>query len=124
MSEPGVTVRVMGARELRRALKKAGENMSELRTAHKNAGLTVANAARGRAPRRTGRLDASVKSKPTTTKARVGSNLVYAAPIHWGWPDRNISPNPWLWSAAKETEATWIADYEREIQAIIRKVET
>ena len=30
------------------------------------------------------------------------SNLKYAGPVHWGWPDHNIEPNRFLWDSLSD----------------------
>ena len=39
----------------------------------------------------------------TVARARVRSSLIYAPVIHWGWPKRNIRPQPFVLDAALET---------------------
>ena len=56
--------------------------------------------ARVRVPVRTGRLRASIRSRPTTRGVRVltGGTIrtPYAEPIHFGWPKRGIKAQPYL----------------------------
>jgi hypothetical protein len=121
MTQPSFTVKVEGARELRRAMKGAGQSLKDLTSVHRDVGQVVMNAAQ--APVRTGRLQASMKSAPTGTKARVSSTLPYAAPIHWGVPSRNLSPNPWISRAAESTEQTWTNLYHTRVQELADQVQ-
>jgi len=104
-------------------MKKAGEDLGELTTVHREVGTVVLRRAESSAPRRTGALADSLRSQPTRTKARVGTRLPYGAPIHWGVPSRNISPRPWLSEAAVETEATWADLYRRRVEELITDME-
>lgn len=120
-----VTVKVDGARELRRALKRAGADMKELSAAHRAASSIVAQAAAAFVPHRSGRLAASIRAQATRTRARVaaGSSAVpYAGPIHWGWPRRNIAPSLFLTEAAADTEPLWVERYEAEVAKLVDKV--
>ena len=118
-------IRVEGAAELRRTLKRAGEDLSDLKTAHSAAAQIVAGRGRGTAPRRTGTLAASVRGSGTATAAVVragGARVPYAGPIHWGWPSRGITAQPWLSEAATDTETVWVAGYERDVERILDRV--
>ena len=50
------------------------------------------------------------------------ATVPYAGAIHWGWPARNISAQPFLTDAAKATEPTWTRQYLSDIQKIVDKV--
>lgn len=122
MTGPGIEVR--GARELRRTLRRAGADMSELNRVHKEAAALVEAATR--APVRTGRLQTTVRSAGTRTAGivRAGyASVPYAGPIHWGWPSRGIRANPFISEAAQRTEPTWFGLYEREIERLLDSIQ-
>lgn len=115
---------VVGGRQLRRTMKAAGLDMKDLNRAHKAAAQVVADEATP--PVRTGKLATTVRAGGTRTMGvvRAGYKSVpYAGPIHWGWPARNITANPFLSDAAQRSEPTWIELYEQEIDRIINKIE-
>jgi uncharacterized protein YcsI (UPF0317 family) len=119
------TVRVEGLDRLIRTLKKAGRDISDLTEAHARAGRTVAAAAIGRVPRRTGKLAATIRPAKQARRARVMAGraaVPYAGPIHWGWPARHISSQPFVSEAATATEPEWTADYRDEVVAALAKV--
>jgi hypothetical protein len=121
--KPGVEVE--GARQLRKTLKAAGDDLGELKAAHAAAARLVSAAAAARAPKRTGRLAGTVRGSGAASVAtiRAGSAAVrYAQPIHWGWPARNIAPNPFISQAAQATESVWVPLYEREVDHALSKV--
>lgn len=116
-------VKVEGARTFRRTLRRAGDDLSELRAAHAAVAGLVASAARP--PVRSGRLAATVRPAGTKTAAIVRAGFAtvpYAGPVHWGWPDRGIEAQPFAVDAAQQTEPAWVAIYTDEVQRILDKV--
>jgi hypothetical protein len=120
-----IGVRVTGGRKLRRALNDAGIGITELKEAHRQAAAIVEAAAKSRAPVRSGALQRSLRSSGTNTAGivRAGSGKVpYANPIHWGWPARNIRPNPFVAEAAGQSEHRWLTVYMAALDAAIDKI--
>jgi len=117
MPEP--VVRVEGADRLRATMRAAGMKLRDLSAVNRRTAAKVAAAAAPEAPRRTGALAASVKPSGTQRIAAVRSRLVYGAPIHWGWPARNIAAQPWLYEAAVATEPEWTGYYNEEIDKLV-----
>lgn len=113
-------VKVTGAKELRKAIRQiedaaAKKGMqADLKGAYRTAARAVEVQAKMEAPRRSGRLAGSIKSKGTTTGASIVAgglkSVPYAGPIHYGWPSRPnkskrwrggpIAANPFLTRAA------------------------
>lgn len=123
-------LRIEGGRNLRRTLREAGSDLSDLKDANAQAASIVSGRAQSWAPVRTGGLKASVRSSGTKTAGivRAGNNrksksgVPYAAPIHWGWKARNIRANPFLSYSAQATEATWIRLYESLVNTALSKI--
>jgi hypothetical protein len=144
LDRSGGTIRVEGARQLRRTLKQAGDDLSDLKAAHLEAAQLLVPAARQRTPiGPTGRLAKSVRAGATKSAAllRAGSSRVpYAGAVHWGrrvWPNIRyasvtpsgrrkhnsfIKPRLFLTESAKELEPRWVAVYERALEQAIDKV--
>lgn len=142
---PRAHLEVQGGRQLRSALRKAGNDLTDLKAVHAEVAAIVSNAARATAPRKTGRLADSVRPNASKTRARVAvgnnrstkSGVPYAGPIHWGWPRDSrtlprhihrapgwfIEPNPWITEAAQATEGRWVRVYSEEVSRIVRVVE-
>jgi len=132
-----VRVEVHGAKELRRAFRKAGGDVKDFRTVHREIAQDLAASARPMAPHgKTGRLAASVKGVGTVTKALItaGSPMVpYAGPIHFGWPTRPnpgrgwrggpIAPNPFLYAAVDRRRDEVMNAYEQHVERICAEVE-
>lgn len=121
---PG-TVQVTGAKELRAALKRMGQDTADLSAIHREAARVVAEAAEARAPRRSGKLAGTIKGKATKTRAQVvvGSRLVpHAGPIHFGWLRHNIDPNPFLYDALDDRGTQVVNLYEKRIGDLVERV--
>jgi len=122
---PKPVVVVEGARELRRTLKAAGDDLKDLQATNAEVARLVAARAMSDAPRVSGRLAGSVRGNSAKANASVkagGASVPYAGPIHWGWPKRNISPRPFVVDAAHATEPTWTDYYLRQIDQILSRV--
>src|SRR5262245_10148527 len=125
MAGAAPVVRVEGARELRRTLKKAGDDLADLRDLHRQVAGVIVPVATAGAPHLTGRLAGSLRTGATKTQAivRAGSAAVpYAGVQEWGWPRRRIRPQPFVVPAAHETEPRWTGIYLDGVQAIVDKV--
>lgn len=119
-------IRVEGLRQLKASMKRAGIDVQDLKDAHKAAAELVQRAAQPRAPRRSGRLAASMRSAGTQSAAIVragGARTPYAGPIHWGWPARHIVAQPWIAEAAEQTEPAWAHTYMAAIEAVVNAIE-
>lgn len=116
MSTPEITVQ--GVEKLTSTLHQAAEELSQMDTANAKAGSIIANAAKGRAPRRSGRLAGSISAD----RNGITISAPYAGPIHWGWPSRNIDPQPFAMEAARATEPQWIKFFEDEVQKALDNV--
>jgi hypothetical protein len=87
-------VRVSGIGELQAGLREIMAQLQDLKVVQEIA-ADAANLAASFAPRRTGRLRASIKGSKSKNRAQVragGARVPYVAPINYGWPKRNIAP--------------------------------
>ena len=133
----GTVVQIEGARELRRQLRKAEADLSDLKDLHRKIGEIVFYAARPNSPKgkrkppasRNRRLHQTLRYYPTRTSVRVmaGSKVVpYAMAIHWGrkvFPSQKSTYQHWIRQAAEKTEPEWTALFQAEIQKILDKIE-
>ncbi len=134
---PRAVVQVRGAKELRKTLRAAGDDLSDLRDTHREIAGIVTPRGRGLAPvGASGQLAASVRGSGTKTASiiRAGRKKIpYAGPIHWGWPTRPnaekgirggpIKANTFLATAAKQTEPEWVDRYMAATEQALQKVE-
>lgn len=118
-------VEVEGVDKLVREMKAAGLDVRDLSKAGRAAAKIVLAEGRARAPRRSGTLARSMRVRVSRTKAGIlgGNNAVpYAAPIHWGWPDRHIRENQFLSRAAVTTQNKWLPEYVKAVDKATAQV--
>lgn len=126
MSEGEGEIRVEGARQMRRALKAAGDGLDELKDAHQEAARIVLAEADQRVPRRSGALAATGRVNRAASKASIlygNAKVPYAPPIHWGSPSKHIKAHPWVIDAAVATEDRWVQAYTTAVEQLMDKVE-
>lgn len=119
-------ISVSGLSRLRRDLRKAGDDMGDLKEANARAASIVAAEAARRAPRKTGRLASSVRGNRAASRASVSAGraaVPYAGPIHYGWPARGIEANPFVTDAAQATEPIWIPAYETDLNKVAHSLD-
>lgn len=118
-------IQVTGAKELRRALKRMGADLADLKEINLEAARRVADRAAQRAPFRTGRLQRSIKARATKASGSVtaGGRLIpYAGPIHFGWPRHNINPQPFIYEALDDRRIEVVALYEKRVGDLVERV--
>lgn len=118
-------VQVDGARELRRTLRAAGDDLEDLKAANLQAAQIAATAARARAPRLTGQLAGDIRASGTKTAGTIRAGrkkIPYAGPIHWGWPARGIEAQPYITEGAQATESIWVPLYQELMDEALAKV--
>lgn len=128
---------VEGLRAFARALKDAESGLlDELKDTHREVGELVASTARANAPRRSGRLAASIKSARAQSGVVVSAgrkSIPYAKPIHFGWPSRPnrargwrggpIRPQPFLYDAVDQRRSEVVRVYAERLEEIAAKIE-
>jgi hypothetical protein len=118
----GPAIEVTGARELQRALSKMAGRTEDLKQVHERLATGLVALARTEAPIRSGALAGSVRASATKRALGLragGRGVLYAGPIHFGWPARNIDPNPFL-IRARDALAPQVAEgYERQVRELI-----
>lgn len=119
-------VRVIGAKELRAGLKRAGHDLSDFKETNLKVAGIVAGAARQVAPvGKTHRLQGSIRPGATLRAAivRVGkASIPYPAVDHYGNRAHNIKPNPWLVNVAHAEEPNFLPVYEDFISSLVDKI--
>lgn len=118
-------IQIEGARELRKQLRAAGDNLEDLKAANQRAADIAASEARRRAPKLTGALAGDIRTSGTKTAGiiRAGRKKIpYAGPIHWGWPARGIEARPYITEGAQQTESIWVPIYEALLDKELSKI--
>lgn len=122
-------IEVAGLARLKRTMRQAGADIGQLKDLNRRAASTAAPAVRAATPvgpAKSGHLHTTVRVGATGKAGviRVGNkSKPYAGPIHWGWPKRNIRPNPWAAEAARSTEGAWTEVYVQGIEQILSQIE-
>lgn len=117
------TVTLKGVATFVSTLDGAASAVKDLHDAADAAGRIVASLAATTAPRKSGRLASSVLPEVDASNVVVGSDLVYAPPIHNGWVAHNIAPNPFLATALDRLEPRVVAEYQKAVTAALGGVE-
>jgi len=134
-------VEVQGARQLRRTLKAAGEDLADLKAAHKQASTIALGGISPLVPVRSGRLAATLRAAGTNTAGivRAGKKAVpYAGMVQWGrkrWPsmistpkdpykqvNSFVKPRLFMTDGAKATEPEWVAVYEAALDRAMNQI--
>lgn len=116
------------AAAFRAKLQQMGVDLADFKTINKMIAANVAEEARGRAPvGPTGRLKGDIRGGGTKTRAYVSvgrKRIPYAGPIHFGWPARNIKPNPFLYEAI-DSRADEVRDvYAQRVDELAMRTRT
>jgi len=125
MTRPALRVEVEGLAELRRTMRRAAQDLGELKEVNAEAAEVILDSARRRVPRRSGRLASTLRSSGTKSAAvvRAGFKSVpYAPVVHFGWPEHGIEPQPFLTDAVDDTEREWRDLYRRAIARIMGRI--
>lgn len=118
-------VQVDGLKALIKSLRRAGDDLSDLKTANQEAATIALRGAQALVPTRTGALAASGRTAKQAARARFmfgSARVPYAGVVHWGWPARGIEENTYGSDGARRTEPVWTAAYSDAVQAICDSV--
>jgi hypothetical protein len=133
----GGEFRVEGGRKLRATLKAAGDDLTDLKQANKDAAEIAARASAALAPEVSGKLRRTIRAAGTKSAGiiRAGTKAVpYGPAVHWGrlwWPNKQASPRhiskvrpqPFLSDGATSSEGRWLPVYEKQLEEIISRIE-
>ena len=118
--------KVDGLKALQKEIRKTEDvgMKKQLRLANKEAAQVVADQAKVEVPRRSGRLARSIGVQASQTsafvKAGTAARVPYAGPIHFGWPKRNIRPQPFLYEAMDKRIGEVRKAYEKNLGKITK----
>lgn len=128
------TIRVEGLDELRRELRRLGDDQlpKQLREANKSVSTRLADAAAQKAPVKTGRLRASTRGLAGQRDAKVKAGTArvpYAAAVHWGTGPRpgltgphNIARRPFIYDTAERLRDQLADEYADAIAEIFKEL--
>lgn len=122
----GQSVAIDGLPQLIRACRAAEGALDDMKAANARAATIVADAARARAPRRSGRLAASVKGNTAARTATISTPRIrYSMPVHWGWRTSRgvgVPANPFITEAAASSESRWLGAYTDDLEKIVDQI--
>jgi hypothetical protein len=121
------SVEIKGLARLQSSLGKLARQLPDI--APESAARIIGQAARLRAPKRTGRLASSWAADSGAGEQTLSFGAPHASPIHWGVGARaglrgphNIRPSLYLLRAVESTQALWVDEYRQEINDELGKV--
>lgn len=117
----GVRLQIDGYSEVLRDLYLAGADSDDLKAITRPLAERIAATGRALAPKKSGRLAASIKPKNSrvSVTVRTPARIKYAAPVHWGWDGESGSQ---FLSKAEETHrAATYAGIEAGIDRLMQK---
>lgn len=122
-------VKIEGLSGVQRDLRKLGGDLDlvkgEFYETNRRVAEIVIGDAKKHVPILSGALADAMKNASTkkSAKVRVGNrtNVLYAGPIHFGWPARRIKPQPFIYEATDDRRNEIAAAYERRLSEVRRK---
>ena len=116
------SVKVRGADEVARTLRAAADDLRNLDAVNREAGALVARTAQRGAPRRTGRLAASITVTAGPERVAVATGVVYAGVQEGGWARRGIRGRHYMRTGLQANQDAVLALYERAAAAAAAQV--
>lgn len=128
----GGGVKIEGLAKVQRDLRKMSGDVdyqaAEFLSTNKAIASAVAGDAKRFVPVLSGALSASMKEAATKKSARVkagggrgAGSVQYAGPIHFGWPARRITPQPFFYDAIDGRRAEIKERYNKLVNDLIKK---
>tara|TARA_B100001250_G_scaffold262031_1_gene225730 strand:+ start:44 stop:427 length:384 start_codon:yes stop_codon:yes gene_type:complete len=124
MARKTQSIKIQGGKELRRELRKMGDDMQDLKELNLDVATIVSERAKDIVPRRTGNLADTIRPSGTKTAGRVRSGfkrVPYAGVIHFGFPARGIKPQPFLYDALDQRRDEVLDRYFQGVKKIQKK---
>ena len=124
MARKTQSIKIQGGKELRRELRKMGDDMQDLKELNLDVATIVSDRAKDLVPRRTGNLADTIRQSVTKTAGRVRSGfkrVPYAGVIHFGFPARGIKPQPFLYDALDQRRDEVLDRYFQGVKKIQKK---
>jgi len=118
------SIKATGVKELRRELRRMGDDLEDLKALNLDVATLVSDRAKDIVPRRTGNLADTIRPAGTKTAGRVRAGfkrVPYAGVIHFGFPARSIQPQPFLYDALDQRRGEVFDAYFKGVKKIQRK---
>lgn len=121
-------VQIEGLASVKRQMGKLSQDVDYRAQEFLPVNRAIADAVAGDAkqfvPVLSGALSASIRALSSKTSARVrvgGVKIPYAGPIHYGWAQRGIRPQPFLLDAIDKRRGEIKDRYDKLINTLIKK---
>jgi HK97 gp10 family phage protein len=115
-----VRVEIKGLGQLTRAIRKAGVQIKDMKTANAKTGTVVVQAARPITPHATGALAGSIRPAQRQSGVIVragGGSVKYARYVEYG--TRKMGARSYLVRAANDSQPRWLDVYADELQRLM-----
>ena len=117
------SVKVRGAAEVARTLRAAADDLRHLDAVNRAAGDLVGRSAQRGAPRRTGRLAASIRVTAGPDRVAVATTgVVYAGVQEGGWARHGITGRHYMRNALQANQDAVLGLYEQAAAAATEQV--
>jgi hypothetical protein len=119
-----VGFQVEGLNQTVRALQEVGLEVDDLKDAFSKVAFEGARVASGFAPKVSGRLASDIRGNRAKSKAVITagrSSVLYAGPINYGWPNRNIAASGFMQRASDVMQPRALQLLEDEVNQVIRE---
>ena len=128
-ANPRDAIKVEGLSKVQRDLRKLSTdaldlNKTEFLETNKQVAEIVINETKKYVPILTGALAAAIRNASTKKSAKVragNKDVLYAGPIHFGWPARSIKPNTFLYEAIDARKDEVANRYSELVSDLITK---
>lgn len=128
-AKPGDAVKIEGLSKLQRDLRKLSTdaldlNKEEFLATNKRVAEIIIGDSKKFVPVLTGALAETIRNVSTKKSAKVRAGnigVLYAGPIHFGWPSRGIRPNPFFYDAIDRRRDEVRDRYEDLIDNLTKK---
>ena len=119
-------VTVEGADELAEGLAEAARDTEQLTNLHIEIGERLVQESRSIVPVLTGVLAGTLRAEVTDSgvavRAGEGDSEVYGGVQHFGWPEHNIAPTPYLADAFDRRQSEIETLYEERINELVDEI--
>ena len=120
-------IKIQGITKAQRDIRNFEQNaQDDLKVVHLENAKIVAAVAGRLVPYKTGKLAESVRAGALKNSGVVRAGFprkdpLYAGPIHFGWPKRRITPNPFIYDALDQRKQEVIQNYVDAIDRLTNK---
>jgi hypothetical protein len=120
-------IKIQGITKAQRDIRNFDQNaQDDLKVVHLENAKIVAAVAGRLVPYKTGKLAESVRAGALKNSGVVRAGFprkdpLYAGPIHFGWPKRRITPNPFIYDALDQRKQEVIQNYVDAIDRLTNK---